>query len=128
MDLTKLKDKKPWIVPKWLWNQIVNMACDAAKENLKIEKVGEFAGDAAMDGLSKAIDGKDAATIEKVCTTVENGGQVFVKAASAAKDGVITADEKKEVGGALSTTITTLVPQERIDEKIEEIRSALLFG
>jgi len=127
MDIKKLKDSKPWFVPKWLWNQIVNMACDAAKENLKVEKVAEFAGDAAMDGLAKAIDGKDTKTIEMVCTTVANGGQVFVKAAEAAKDGKITDEEKSEVGSALTTTITTLVPQDRIDEKIEEIRSALLF-
>jgi len=128
MDITKLRDSKPWFVPKWLWNQIVNTACDAAKENLKVEKVATFAGDAAMDGLQKAIDGKDAAAVEKVCTTVANGGQVFVKAAEAAKDGKITNEEKSEVGSALTTTIVTLVPQDRIDEKIEEIRSALLFG
>ena len=71
--------------------------------------------------------GKDPATVEMVCTTVANGGQVFVKAAEAAKDGTITPEEKVGVGDALTSTITTLVPQERIDEKIEEIRSALLF-
>ena len=128
MDIKKLRDSKPWFVPKWLWNQIVNTACDAAKENLKVNKVAEFAGDAAMDGLAKAINGKDPATVEMVCTTVANGGQVFVKAAEAAKDGTITPEEKVDVGNALMSTITTLVPQERIDEKIEEIRSALLFG
>ena len=128
MDIKKLKDSKPWFVPKWLWNQIVNTACDAAKENLKVDKVAAIAGDAVMDGLAKAIDGKDAKTIEVVCTTVANGGQVFVRAANAAKDGVITPEERAEVGSVLAATIVTLVPQERVDEKIEEIRSELLFG
>lgn len=128
MDIKKLRDGKPWFVPKWLWNQIVDLACDAAKENLKVDKVATFAGDAAMDGLAKAIDGKDAKAVETVCTAVASGGQVFVKAAEAAKDGKITDEEKSDVGSALTTTIVNLVPQERIDEKIEEIRSALLFG
>jgi len=127
MDLSKIKAKKPFLCPKWLWNTLVNRACDAAKENLKVEKIATFAGDSAMDGLAKAIDGKDPKTVEMVATTIANGGQVFVKAAEAAKDGTITAEEKAEVGGALATTITTLVPQEKIDEKIEEVRSALLF-
>lgn len=127
MDIKKLKDGKSWFVPNWLWNQFVNMACDAAKDNLKVDKVATIAGDAAMNGLAKAVDGKDPNTIEMVCTTVANGGQVFVKAAEAAKDGAITPEERAEVGCALSATVKVLVPQERIDEKIEEIRSALLF-
>lgn len=128
MDLSKIKAKKPFLCPKWLWNTLVNRACDAAKENLKVEKLATFAGDSAMDGLAKAIDGKDPNTIEMVATTVANGGQVFVKAGEAVKDGKITDEEKSDVGSALTTTVTTLVPQERVDDAIEQIRSALLFG
>jgi len=127
MDITKLKDKKPWFVPKWLWNRLVNEACDAAKENLKIEKVACFAGDAAMDGLQKAIDGKDPTTVATIASTVSNGGQIFVKAGNAILDGKVTDEEKSEVGSAISRTVTELVPQEAIDARIEEIRSKLLF-
>lgn len=128
MNISDIKNKKPWFVPKWFWNQAVNTACDAAKATLKIEKVGEFTGNAAMDGLAKAIDGKDPNTIEMVCTTVENGSTVFVRASAAAKDGVITVEEKKEVGSAINGLISALVPQSAIDDKIDEVRNALLFG
>lgn len=128
MDIGKLKERKPWFVPEWLWNRLVNAACDATLENARIATVASFVGDAAMDGLQKAIEGKDADAVALVCTMVANGGQVFVRAAEAAKDGVITDAEKADVGGALKTAITVLVPQETVNAKIEEVRSALLFG
>lgn len=127
MSISEIKDSKPWWIPKMIWNMVINSVCDTAKGYLKISEVSDFAGNAMMEGLAKAIDGKNAEAVETVCTTIENSASVLGKASAAAKDGVITDDEKKKVSRAISATISALVSQSFIDTEIEEIRNELLF-
>lgn len=127
MNIEEIKDKKPWWLPKSIWNMAVNSIANTVKSNLRIDVVAKFTADAAMDGLSKAVDGKDDKTVELVCTTIAHGGEVFVKAATAARDKVITADERKDVGTAIGDTINALVPQSAIDAKVDELRAALII-
>lgn len=128
MDIKTLKDRKPWFVPKWLWNQAVNALCDTAKSNLTIQKVTDVAGDALCAGVERLVEGRDDKTIDMVCSTVEHSGHVFTMAAAAARDKVITAAEREQVGQALSDVVTALVPQSVIDDEIEKVRAALLFS
>ena len=127
MSMSSVKDRKPWYVPTFLWNLVVDVACDEARKRIKVADVASVVSKAALSGLCRAIDGKDDKVVDVICRTIEHGGVVFSKAAAAARDKVVTEDEKAEVGNAILETVNALVPQDAVDAKIEEIRNGLRF-
>lgn len=128
MDLSSFKEKKPWFVPKWLWNMVINNVCDVAKSTLKVDVISVYTAEKVMEGLEAKIKDKDDKSVDLVCTALEKGSQFFVEAAAACKDKVVTDEEKVSVGAALGDTIKAFVSQEAIDSRIEEVREALVYA
>ena len=122
-----IKAKKPFWLPKFIWNKAVNQAVDALLGYAKVEKIGGFVAKGVVNGVTKAVNGKSASAVRRVCTVSEKGGAAFSKIAAAAKDRKITQKEQAEISASIGETIGSLVSQDEINAKFEEARGALLF-
>lgn len=128
MELTNVicKIKKPWYVPGFLWNTVVNNVCDAAKSVCQIDTAADFAAARSMDLLVAAVSDKDPAKREKTCKVIASASSVLDKASTALSDGVVTDEEKTEVGGCVRDLTNAIISQAEIDEFIEGCRKGLL--
>lgn len=123
----RIKDRKPFWLPKFVWNKAVNTACDAFREYVSVAKVSELVANGVVKGVAKALDGKSDDAVGTVCAVAEKGCAAFSKIAAAAKDKQITAEEQADIASSVGEVITSFVSQEELDDRIAEARSALLF-
>ena len=122
----KIKAKKPFWIPKFVWNKAVNLACDASLEYANVDKVGEVIANGVVQGVAKAVNGKNDETVATVCTIAEKGSNAFSKISAAAKDKTITAEEQAEIASSIGEVVASFVEQDEVNAKIEEARCALL--
>lgn len=120
------KVKKPWYVPGFIWNAAVYKMCDAAKKLCKIETASDYAAGRSMDLLETAVANKDPEKRAKVCRIVASSSAVIDKASVALNDGIVTDDEKAEVGACVKALVDSVVTQADIDGFIDDCQSALL--
>lgn len=120
------KVSKPWYVPGFLWNAVVNNVCDAAKNVCQIDTAANFAADRSMSLLETAVSNRDPEKREKTCKIISSSSAVLDKASAALSDGVVTYDEKVEVGSCVKSLTNSIVSQDEIDSFIEEVRNGLL--
>lgn len=123
----KIKDRKPFWLPKFVWNKAVNTACDAFREYVSVSKASEIVATGVVKGVAKALDGKSDDAVETVCSVAEKGCAAFSKISAAAKDKQITAEEQADIASSVGEVIASFVSQEELDDKVAEVRSALLF-
>lgn len=122
-----IKAKKPFWLPKFIWNSAINRACDSVLEYAKVERLGEIAATGITRGVEKAVNGKSASAVKAVCTVAEKGSDAFSKIANAAKDKKITSKEEAVIAKSIADVVSSLVSQDDVNAKIEEARCALLF-
>lgn len=125
IDYDAIKAKKPWWLPKVVWNMVVGACCDAAKGYCDIGKASDFAADRAMTAMNDASSGADPAKRDRVCGLLATSCTTVTLASDALRDGVLTEQEKVAVGGSVKDLVQTLVTQDEINAKIDEIRKGL---
>lgn len=124
MDLSK-KIKKPWFVPGWIWNKGLAVAAEKAKEEARVDKIAAMAGTSALDYLEKAVQGRDAAKVARICANSKRAADLFARLAGALEDGAVSEEERAEVASSLVEVVWGFIDQERIDAKIDEIAASL---
>ena len=111
--------KKPWFLPKSVWNGIIDRIAETAEAKLAPQSVAVMASDAEALLLEKACNGRDAEAIEKVGRICEEISSHVNAVSRAVRDGVITEAEKRDLADNIQFIVAGYVKPEDVTGRIE---------